>query len=173
MRRIGMRVIRGRSPVVAFASLVGSATRSTTRRRRRPGAAVGLGVGIVGRARGADPAHQCTSPRRRTAARAGSAAAGRRLAEALLDDAVLARVVGEHGDAPAGREASMACVEGVGQHVELAVDLDADRLERALGRVAAGAAGRRRDGVATRSRPARPWSSIGRAATMARAMRPA
>ena len=52
----------------------------------------------------------------------------------------------EHGDAAAGAVRLDRLVEGGGQGVELAVDLDADRLERALGRVAAGAPGRRRDG---------------------------
>ena len=52
-------------------------------------------------------------------------------AEAVLGDAVLARVVREHGDAPAGPGGLDGGVERGRQHVELGVDLDADRLERA------------------------------------------
>ena len=49
---------------------------------------------------------------------------------------------------PPGAVASMAASMASGRICELAVDLDADGLEGALGRMAAAAAGRRRDGVA-------------------------
>ena len=91
------------------------------------------------------------------------AAAGGGVAEPVLHDAVLARVVREHGAAAAGRDLDRL-VDRRTEDLELAVDLDADRLERALGRMATAAAGGRRDGVARRSRRARPWSRSGRAA---------
>ena len=82
----------------------------------------------------------CTAPHTHGRSGGQSQDAGGR-AEALLDDAVLAGVVREHGD-PAHRPGGFdGRVEGDGQGVELAVDLDADGLERALGRVAAGAPG--------------------------------
>ena len=75
-------------------------------------------------------------------------AAGGGVAEAGLHDAVLAGVVREHRAPPAGLQGGEAGVDGGRQHVELGVHGDADRLEGALGRMAAGAAGRRGDGVA-------------------------
>ena len=122
------------------------ATRSATRRRAEAARGLASRSSADGRlAIAADEAHGLHG-----AAHAGqvgrAVARARRLAEALLDDAVLAGVVREHGDAPAGRGRLDRRVERRRQGVELAVDLDADRLERARRRVAAGAPGRRGDG---------------------------
>ncbi len=65
--------------------------------------------------------------------------------EAFLGDPVLPRVVRQHGDAAAGLGGVDGLVDRVGQGPEFVVDLDADRLERALGGVAAGPPGRSRD----------------------------
>jgi len=65
--------------------------------------------------------------------------------EPLLDNAVLAGVIREHGDAPLRDGCIDHLVDGVGQHVEFGVHLDPDGLERALGRMATGPSSRRRD----------------------------
>src|SRR5262249_843292 len=56
--------------------------------------------------------------------------AGDRVAEALLHDPVLTRVIGEDGHPAAGRRDPEGGVDGRRQDVELAVDLDPDGLER-------------------------------------------
>ena len=66
--------------------------------------------------------------------------------EHILDDAVLKRVVADHADAPAGVRPADGSFQAAFQNVELAVHLDAQGLERALGRVSAGAARACRDG---------------------------
>ena len=60
--------------------------------------------------------------------------------EHILDDAVLKRVVADHADAPAGVRPADGSFQAAFQNVELAVDFDAQGLERALGRVSASAA---------------------------------
>ena len=67
------------------------------------------------------------------------------LGEALLDESVLAGVVRQHGDPPVRRGGVDRLVERSGELVELAVDLDAEGLERALGRMATGSSGGCRD----------------------------
>ena len=67
------------------------------------------------------------------------------LGELLLHDPVFERVVREHEHPPAGGEEVHGVLEAVAQVRQLAVDLHADRLEGAAGRVATGAPGRRRD----------------------------
>ena len=67
--------------------------------------------------------------------------------EPVLHDAVLARVVREHRDPATGRRQVDGTVDGGGQDLQLAVHLDADGLERALGRMAAATTGRRRNGL--------------------------
>ena len=89
----------------------------------------------------------CTPLGRRQVGGPGPAAGGG-VAEPGLHDAVLAGVVREHRAAPTGLQGGEPGVDGGRQHVELGVHRDADRLEGALGRVTAGAAGRRGDGVA-------------------------
>src|SRR5688500_922055 len=79
--------------------------------------------------------------------RAG-AATGRGIREDTLHDAVLAGVIGEHRATARWLQQIDRIVERTGQHVELTIDLDADRLERALGRMATAAARRRRNRVA-------------------------
>jgi hypothetical protein len=54
-------------------------------------------------------------------------------------------VVGQHGDPPADRDPVERAGQGPLQHLQLRVDLDAQRLEGALRRVAAGPPGRRGD----------------------------
>src|SRR5262249_29687690 len=76
------------------------------------------------------------------------AAPRRRPPKAVFDDAVLTRVIREHDAATTRNEQLDGVVEGVAEDVELTVDLDADRLERATGRVAAVPAGSRGDRVA-------------------------
>ena len=59
------------------------------------------------------------------------------LGERALGDAVLERVVGQDDDATAGRQDLERGRQGAAADAELVVDLDAQRLERPLGRVAA------------------------------------
>ena len=101
--------------------------------------------------------------------RAGRSSRRWRRAEPGLHDAVLAGVVREHRARPPGGGGE-AGIDGGGQHVELAVHRDPDGLERALGRMAAAAAGRRRDGVAD-DLGELGGGGHGRAATIALAMR--
>ncbi|MEJ7721229.1 MAG: hypothetical protein WKF58_12660 [Ilumatobacteraceae bacterium] len=82
----------------------------------------------------AHEAHECDGTASARQARRAAAGAGR-LAEALLHDAVLAGVVREHRHPPAGRGGRDGLVDGDGERGELVVDLDADRLEAALGRM--------------------------------------
>src|SRR3954447_24132961 len=63
------------------------------------------------------------------------APSGRCLAQAILHDPVLARVVREDGDPTIGSKCVDRRVDRLRQDLEFAVDLDADGLERALGRV--------------------------------------
>src|SRR5581483_1540562 len=99
-----------------------------------------------GRRRLARAAAQETHLRRRTAdarhARRAHATTGFGGAEAVLHDAVLAGVVRQHRAAPAGHEYVDRLVKRRAEHIELAVDLDTQGLERALGRVAAATARR-------------------------------
>ena len=76
----------------------------------------------------------------------GRAFAGaRRRPELLLDDPVLARVVRQHRDPPTRHDGLDRRVDRRRQRVELAVDLDADRLERPLGGMTARTSGGRRN----------------------------
>ena len=86
---------------------------------------------------------------------------------------VLEGVVGQHDDPPADHECGDGRRERRPQGTELVVDLDAQRLEGALGRVAPGAAGCRGDGVADQlGQPGvEVMRSCARARTMAWAMR--
>ena len=98
-------------------------------------------------------------------------AAGGVVAEPLLHDAVLARVVAEHRAAPAGGEEVDGLVDRRGEDRQLVVHLDAHGLERARGGVAAARVGPAA-GMASRTTSASSdVVSSGRAATMARAMR--
>ena len=86
------------------------------------------------------------------AALRGHGQAGRRLVggqphELPLDDAVLERVVGQHDDAAADGQHVQRGGQRPAQRAELVVHLDPQGLEGALGRVAAGAPGGRRDRV--------------------------
>ena len=81
---------------------------------------------------GEDPAARADADRERRRA----AAAGRALAEGVLDDPVLERVVREDGEARAEREARDRVVEEPLELDELAVRRDAQRLEDARRRVA-------------------------------------
>ena len=81
-------------------------------------------------------------------ARRADAAAGLRVAQLLLHQPVLERVVRHDRQTATGSERRHGAVEGVRELVQLAVHLDADRLEGALGGVAAAAAGRCGDRVA-------------------------
>src|SRR5690606_15597290 len=66
--------------------------------------------------------------------------------DALLDDAVLQRVVGDHHEAASGAEGGDGGVEPALEGAQLVVDRDAERLEDLAGRVAAPAR-RGRDGA--------------------------
>jgi hypothetical protein len=79
----------------------------------------------------------------RQARRRGAAGAG---CEHLLDQAVLEGVVGQHRDAPAYGQGGDCRRQGGLEGGQLAVDLHPQRLERPLGRVAAGPPGRRGHG---------------------------
>ena len=109
----------------------------------RGGATVAVALGgaraLGNAAHEADGLHRSAHARQVGRALAGAGGDG----EPLLDDAVLTGVVREHGDAAARARRLDGLVERVGQHVELAVDLDPNRLERPLRRMSAGAAGRR------------------------------
>ena len=52
--------------------------------------------------------------------------------EALLRDAIFTRMVGQHGDSPAGHGRSNRLVQRIREDIELRVDLDPNRLERPL-----------------------------------------
>ena len=72
--------------------------------------------------------------------------AGRgRSGELALDDPVLQRLIGHHGDPAARAQGRQRGGYRLPQRLQLGVDRDAQRLEGALGRVTAGASGRRRD----------------------------
>ena len=72
----------------------------------------------------------------------GRGRAATRACERALDDAVLERLVGQHDDPAADRERVERGGDGALEHRQLLVDLDAQRLEHALGRVARRAAPR-------------------------------
>ena len=116
---------------------VGSMRSATRRRalRARGFAACSSADGVRGTLRTRRTV--CTASHTHGSSGGHDAAAGRRLAHALLDDAVLARVVRQHRDPTADLGALDRSVERAGQHVELLVQLDAHRLERALGRMPA------------------------------------
>ena len=68
------------------------------------------------------------------------------LREDVLDDAVLQRVVADDHQAPARGEPPHRRLKARSQNVQLRVHLDAQRLERPLGRMASRPAGGRGDG---------------------------
>ena len=120
--------------------------------RPQPG---GLGAGVVGDLLGGRLAGAAVEQTDGAAlgGAAGARHAGRARAaaplggqEPVLHDAILAGVVAQDDDAAARSEPLDGGVEGDRQDLELAVDLDAQRLEDPLGGMAAGAAGRCRDG---------------------------
>ena len=120
----------------------------------RGGARVGRDLGVGGRlgAAGQQPQLRVRARPAAPAGPTGVVSRGQR-GEGLLDDAVLQRLVGQHDDPAADAQRVERGRNGGAQRVQLAVDLDAQRLEGALGRVAAVAAGRGRD---RRRAPARP-----------------
>lgn len=67
------------------------------------------------------------------------------LGEEPLDDSVLQGLVGHHHDAPADAQSVQGGRERTAQRVEFVVDRDPQGLERALGRMPAGAPGRGRN----------------------------
>jgi len=71
-----------------------------------------------------------------------------RITEHSFDDAIFARVVGENGAASVGSKERKRLPQGVLEDLELAVDLDTNRLKRLASRMATGTTGRRRNGVA-------------------------
>ncbi len=93
--------------------------------------------------------------------------------ERLLDQPVLERVVAHHHDPAADADRVDRRRDRPAQHPELVVDLDPQRLERALGRVPSGTTGRGRDRVADQlDQPGRPVERLplARARTTARAI---
>ena len=82
--------------------------------------------------------------------------------EGLLDEPVLERVVAHHHDAAADADGVDGGGDGPAQHAELVVDLDAQRLEGALGRVSARTPRRRRDRLAEQlDQPGRAGERLG------------
>src|SRR6185503_17038262 len=73
--------------------------------------------------------------------------ASRGLPEALLHHAILERVEADDGDAAARGGQLEGQLEALSELLELVVDRDPQRLERALGRVALAEARRRGDGL--------------------------
>ena len=145
-------------------------TRSATRSRAEAARGLASTSAADGRRGARTRRTVCTAPH--THGRPGGHVAGAGgPTEAILDDAVLAGVVRQHRD-PATRNRGLdGGVDRRRQHVQLAVDLDPDGLERALGRVPAGAAGGRRDGRRDDGRQLRRSTRSGRAATIALAIR--
>ena len=62
-----------------------------------------------------------------------------------LDNAVFQRLVGHHHDSPADSQRVQRRGQSAAQSIQLAVDRDAQRLERPLGGMSAGAPSRRRN----------------------------
>ena len=120
---------------------VGSIRSATRRPRRRRTPVV---VPLFGRRGASNAAHEAHGLHRAAhAGQLGRAFARAGLgAELLLDDPVLTGVVREHRDPAARHDGLDRRVDRRRQHIELAVDLDTDRLERALGWMTTGAPGR-------------------------------
>jgi len=70
------------------------------------------------------------------------------VAEDVLDDAVLTRVVAQHCAAALRGEQIQGLRKGVFEHGKFVIDLDADRLEGLAGRMAGLATSRSRNGLA-------------------------